>query len=87
MGNQKKFVEWREGKWQETNTPNFGPPPAGYVPWRPTEKEIEEIRAGAMPTEAGKWDGMSPEKRALVRPDLNPNKRWFEQHRTVQFKG
>ena len=69
-------------------TPNFGPPAAGAVLWRPTEAEAAAIRAGGRITDAARWDNMGIEARMTARPDLNPRARWFEQgaHRTIVFK-
>lgn len=65
--------------WINVAKPNFGAPPAGYIPWEPTEAEAAEIRAGGRITPAGRWDSATPEQRKLINPALNPHKHWFEQ--------
>lgn len=66
----------------------YGAPEPGYIPWRPTEQEIKEIKAGGRITEAARWDCASPENRAKINPNFNSNKRWFEQkaNTPVKFK-
>lgn len=62
-----------------TDTPNFGAPAPGYIPWRPTEAETAAIKARGVITDAARWDSASAEERKLIRPAFNPQKRWFEQ--------
>jgi hypothetical protein len=47
--------------------------------WEPTDAEVAAIKAGGRITEGAEWDCARPDERALMRPDLNPHKRWFEQ--------
>lgn len=42
-------------------------------------EDIARIKAGGRVTCAGCWDNLRPDIRAEFRPDLNPNKRWYEQ--------
>jgi hypothetical protein len=67
--------------------PNFGAPPAGYIPWRPTEEETAAIKARGVITEAARWDCSTPEVReSLGRPELNTHKRWFEQRAYLKIE-
>jgi len=50
---------------------------ANYVPY--TDEEIKAIRAMGVITPAARWDCASFEQRQAMHPELNPNKRWFEQ--------
>lgn len=68
-------------------TPNYGAPPPNYVPWAPAPDEAAAIRARGVITDAARWDNATPEARAVMNPDFNPHKRWFEQkeNRAVPF--
>lgn len=44
-----------------------------------TPEQIAAIKAGGRITPAGAWDCATPARRALLRPEFNPNKRWYEQ--------
>jgi len=52
-------------------------PREDYRPY--TAAEIQEIRAAGRVTRAARWDCASLEQRMEMHPELNPNKRWFEQ--------
>jgi hypothetical protein len=48
--------------------------------WVPSPEYMAAVRAAAGGNrEAAAWDCASPEKRAKMRSDLNPAKRWYEQ--------
>lgn len=49
-------------------------PTRGHSP-----EQIAKIKSEGKITESGKWDCARPDQRAIMRPDLNPNKRWYEQ--------
>lgn len=70
------------------STPNYGAPAPDYIPRRPTDAEIAAIKVQGRITDAARWDCASPEQRAIMRPDLNPQKRWFEQaqNRAVRWE-
>jgi hypothetical protein len=44
-----------------------------------TPEQIAAVKAGGRITDAARWDCATPEVRAMLRPDFNPNKRWYEQ--------
>jgi hypothetical protein len=54
--------------------------------WYPTDREITRIKSEGRITQAAKWDCARPDERGIMRPDLNPHKRWFEQYdkRTIK---
>jgi len=78
---------------------NFGPPPKGYIPWKPSEEEVAKIKAGGRITKWARWDNMSNEDRFdLLQkhyPDNNIEKnrklsakRWADvrqQHSEMEF--
>lgn len=53
--------------------------------WGHSPEEIAKIKSEGNITEAAKWDCARPDQRAIMRPDLNPNKRWFEQKAWEKF--
>jgi len=52
-------------------------PRENYRPYTPAE--IQAIRAAGRITRAARWDCANLEQRMEMHPELNPNKRWFEQ--------
>lgn len=56
-----------------------GPPGPDFVPWRPSPEEIARIKAAGRITPAGRWDCANYDERVAMHPQLNPNKRWYEQ--------
>ena len=52
-------------------------PREGYKPYTP--EQITAIKASGRITKAARWDCASLEQRMEMHPELNPNKRWFEQ--------
>ncbi len=52
-------------------------PRANYRPY--TEAECAAFRAAGRTTRAGAWDCATRDERVAMFPQLNPDKRWFEQ--------
>jgi hypothetical protein len=44
-----------------------------------TPEHIAAVSASGRITDAARWDCASPEQRAVLNPNFNPNKRWYEQ--------